>query len=247
MKFLKFMIFVFFSFCIKVSYLYSQDSQEISAQKYLEIIEKQNQQKNGYYEGSLDILQQNRKKQTFDFVFLKKEHNIFWEFRQFEQIQYRVLCNQKNQSLYFYDKKRDVVYNKKEEQILSEWYFIPYFVFCGIILEPILDPERIEKGTEILIRAKFFYPKARHFIIVNANLNFRLKKFLLFTKNNQKEMNTHRIFFLYEPSRIIDATFPNRIEVIDTIKNSVAVFRWILYYEKYKVDDIRFIPEFLSR
>ncbi len=239
-------IFKFFLiyFCIQKIEFFSQ---ELSAQKYLEIIEKHNQPKNGYYEGSLDILIPYRKKQTFDFVFLKKDHHIFWEFRQSEQVYYRVLCNQKNQLIYFYDKKRDVVYSKKEEQILKEWVFIPYFVFCGVMLEAILDPQRIEKNTEILIHSKFFYPNSSHFIILNADQNFRLKKFLLFSRFGQKEMITHRIFFLFEPIPSLDPFFPNRVEVIDANKNSVAIFRWSLYYEKYKIDDIRFIPEFLSR
>lgn len=224
-------------------------SQEISAQKYLELIEKQNQQPDGYYEGNLEILLPYKKKQSYDFLFLKKKKNIFWEFRQYEQIHFRVLCNQENQIVVFYDKRRDVVYRKKEEQILKKWMIVPYFLFCGILLESILDPQKIEKlENEILIRSKFFYPNSKNSLLVHFDQNLQLKKYIFFLNENDLEKISHRILFLYDyPIKNIKNNFPSRIEVIDAKEDSVAIFQWNLYYEKYKIDDIRFMPEFISR
>lgn len=239
----KLIILFFLFFCNKLI------SQEISAQKYLELIEKQNQQPDGYYEGNLEILLPYKKKQNYDFVFLKKNKKIFWEFRQYEQIYFRVLCNQENQAVYFYDKRRDVVYKKNEEQILKKWIIIPYFLFCGILLESILDPQKIEKlENEILIKAKFFFPDNKNSLLVHFDQNLQLKKYIFFVKENNLEKISHRILFLYKyPVKNIKNIFPSRIEIIDAREDSVAIFQWNLYYEKYKMDDIRFMPEFISR
>lgn len=140
------------------------------------------------------------------------------------------------------------MYKKIEEQILKEWYFIPYFLFCGILLEPILDPQTIEKQEEIFIFSNFFYPNSSNFILVHIDPNLRIKKYILYFKKNQTKIITHRIFFFYDhPVKNVKNNFPTRIEIIQALKNSVSIFYWNLYFDKYKVDDIRFMPEFLSR
>ncbi len=251
-----YIIFMFFFVIYKNNFLYTQD---ISAQKYLEILYKKNKIENGYYEGKLILLEPLKKKRILEFIMLKKDDFVFWDIKKENITQQRILCNQKESSIYFYDKKRDFFKKYLNADIIKPWNHIPLFLFCDISLELIMDPLRMEKQNKnIFIYGNFLYPEKNYTFtnhIYTDEENLRINKILIHKKIKDMDTLEYRIFFLYEPIQILKGKefrpyygfSPTRIETINSQENTVSILKWEFFNPDYKIDDIRFIPDFISR
>jgi len=227
---------------------------QTSAQKYFELLFNKNQFIDGYYEGKITILLPLQKKQIFDFVMLKKNQSILWEILKEERLQFRFLCKNETQTIYFYDKRRDVLKQYKENAILKPWNHFPIFLFCNISWEYLIDPHRIEEfNNEFFINGRFFFPEVKNTASIHFGKDLNYKKVIM---NNDQNAIEYRIYFFYdepismmENQRIVPKKekFFTKIEVIHATNNSVVDIEWLYFNPNYKIDDIRLMPDFISR
>jgi hypothetical protein len=247
-NYLLFLIFIF-----NYSYLWAQ----IPAQKYLQLLFNKNQFENGYYEGNLTFLKPLRKKEIYEFNMLKKEDSLFWELKKEGWVQYRILCKNKFQQIFYYDKRRDLLKNFLQKDILKDWNDIPLFLFCNFNYETLIDPQKIENTEkDFYLYGRFFFPNVTQSIMIHFDKDLIYHKFILYNKVNQVDTIKFRIYFFYDqPLSMMKnkqmekkiVSFYTKIEVINAIYNSVGIIEWQFYNPDYKVDDIRFIPDFISR
>ncbi|GIX41000.1 MAG: hypothetical protein KatS3mg129_0733 [Leptospiraceae bacterium] len=240
-------------FYILLNEIYS----EPPAQKYLELLNQKNQFYDGYYEGNFTFLFPFKKKEIYDFIMLQKGQSIFWEIKKNGIYQYRLLCKKEYQQIYFYDRRRDVLKQYKEKNILKDWNYIPLFLLCNLSFEFILDPLKIEKNNnEFFIYGNFFFPETNRTTILHFNSLMQYKKLVFYRKINNVDSIDYRIFYFYDdPISMLKnkqiqtqkVDFYTRLEIIHAITNSVILIKWFYFNPDYKIDDIRFMPEFISR
>lgn len=241
-------IFLFF-----ISNIFADES----AQQILQKIYKKNDFNDGYYDGNITILLPYKKKEVYEFSMLKKDKSVFWEVKKQEQMRFRILCKNELNEIYIYDKLRDLLKRFQQQDIMKIWNYSPVFLYCNVPLETILDPQKKEiHNNEILILNNFFVPNINYTSILHIDISYQFKKMMIFKK--QKDINDieFRIFYFYdEPISVLKENqieplkteYPTKLEIIDAKNRNVIKIHWIYFHPNYKIDDIRFMPEFISR
>ncbi len=230
---------------------------EESAQVLLEKIYKKNEFNNGYYDGIITIFLPYKKKEVYEFSMLKKEKSVFWDIKKQEQMKYRVLCKNESNDIYIYDKLRDFLKRFQQQDIMKNWNYIPVFLYCNVPLETILDPQKKEiHNNEILILSNFFVPQIYYTSMIHIDTDYQFRKMLIFKKHKDINHIEFRIFYFYDqPISIlkenqiesIKTNYPTELEIIDAKNRNVIKIQWIYFHPNYKIDDIRFMPEFISK
>ncbi|MCS7205303.1 MAG: hypothetical protein NZ853_06365 [Leptospiraceae bacterium] len=233
-------------------------AQTKSAQEYLDMLDQTLEPMNGYYNGMFSFYFPMKHKENYDFELIKKNHHYFWNLSKDQNFHFRFLCDRKSQKLYFYDKRRDVYKKFEQKQLLQDWNHMPLILFCGVIFRFVYDPQRIEKqNDQILIYSKFFFPYDQHSLIIHFTEALELKKMLIFEEFKDKtKKDKYRILFGYQSSLVIEknnqreiflSQYPTKIEIYKVERNSIVELFFFSFNPDFKVDDVRFLPEFLSR